>query len=315
MVNVSGGGTVWNCPNYIGELYNVGNNQTPFLNMLGGINGGGIRVTNSWEFPVAQTWALETASQPAITETASLTAPTATTYVRSQDVNVCQIFQKSISLSYARLSDAGKLSGLAISGQIQPVQDELSFQQNAGLKQIAVDLEYTLLNGVYNKATNAATANKMAGIISACTTNTVAAGTNYLTKKLIDQLLRTMAASGADFENMVLFANAFQISTLSGIYGYAPQDRTVGGVAVKQILTDFCNLAVQYTPKMPTTSILIADMNKVSLVGLPVPQKGILFYEPLSKTGAGETGQLYGQLGLAYGPEEMHGTITGLKDA
>lgn len=49
-----------------------------------------------------------------------------------------------------------------------------------------------------------------------------------------------------------------------------------------------------------------------SPVFLPVPGKGVLFYEELSKTGAAEEGQIYGQLGLDYGPEEYHGTITGL---
>ena len=51
----------------------------------------------------------------------------------------------------------------------------------------------------------------------------------------------------------------------------------------------------------------------VNPVALPVPGKGILFYEALSKTGAAEKGQIYGQLGIDYGPEEFHGTITGLK--
>jgi hypothetical protein len=44
----------------------------------------------------------------------------------------------------------------------------------------------------------------------------------------------------------------------------------------------------------------------------PVPEKGVLFFEELSKTGASEKGQLFGMLGLDYGPEEYHGKITGL---
>ena len=30
MANVSGAGTSWNCPNYTGELYLIGANQTPY---------------------------------------------------------------------------------------------------------------------------------------------------------------------------------------------------------------------------------------------------------------------------------------------
>jgi hypothetical protein len=44
----------------------------------------------------------------------------------------------------------------------------------------------------------------------------------------------------------------------------------------------------------------------------PVPEKGLLFYEELSKTGAGTSGQLFGMMGIDYGPEEHHMKITGL---
>jgi hypothetical protein len=37
-----------------------------------------------------------------------------------------------------------------------------------------------------------------------------------------------------------------------------------------------------------------------------------MFYEELSKSGANESGQIFGQLGLDHGPGFMHGTITGL---
>ena len=63
---------------------------------------------------------------------------------------------------------------------------------------------------------------------------------------------------------------------------------------------------------MPTDTVLIAEMSTCAPVFCPVPGKGLLFYEALSKTGAAEKGQLYGQIGLDYGPEEYHGKITGL---
>ena len=63
---------------------------------------------------------------------------------------------------------------------------------------------------------------------------------------------------------------------------------------------------------MPTSTLLIADLSVCKPVFLPVPGKGVLFYEELSRTGASEKGHLYGQIGLDYGPEEYHGTITGL---
>jgi hypothetical protein len=66
---------------------------------------------------------------------------------------------------------------------------------------------------------------------------------------------------------------------------------------------------------MVTTTLLVADLAFCSPVFLPVPDKGVLFYEELSKTGASESGQIYGQMGIDYGPEEYHGTITSLSVA
>lgn len=317
MANANAAATVWNCPNYTGELYLIGANQTPFLNMIGGLEGGKIRTVKDFQYPLAQPWSLESASQPAITETASQTAPTAWTYVRGQDVNTCQIIQKAVKVSYAKQSVAGQITAdatthLVDGTEVQPVQNELDFQIMAALRQIALDTEYTFLNGVYQQATNAGVAAKTRGIISACSTNTINASSARLGKSLLNQLLRTMAANGSLFQNSAIFCNAFQKQMLSDIFAYAPQDRNVGGVNIKQIETDFAMLGVVYAPQVPVGTLLIADLSVCRPVFLPVPGKGVLFYEELSKTGAAENGQIYGQIGLDYGPEEFHGTITSL---
>jgi hypothetical protein len=317
MANVNATATTWNCPNYTGELYLIGANQTPFLNLIGGLQGGAIRTVADFQFPLAQPWALEAAAQPAVTETASLTAPDPWTYVRDQDVNTVQIFHRAVTVSYAKQSVVGQVTADAttnlidISG-VQPVQNERDFQISAHMRQIAVNTDYTFLNGAYQQATNAGVAAKCRGIITACTTNTVDASAATLDKPLIDQLLRTMAANGAEFVNPVIFVNAFQKQKISDIYGYAPQDRNIGGYNINQIETDFAILGIVWAPNVPAATLLISDLSVCSPVFLPVPEKGVLFYEELSKTGAAETGQIYGQLGLDYGPEEYHGTITDL---
>lgn len=316
MANTNNPATVWNCPNYVGELYMIGANQTPFLNLMGGLQGGNIRTVASFQFALAQPWALESAAQPSITETASLTAPTAWTYVRGQDVNTCQIFQRQVSISYAKQSVVGSITadgttGLAELG-VQPVTNERDFQIMAHMRQIALDAEYTFLNGTYQQATNAGVAAQTRGVVTACSTNAVNASSATLSKPLLNQLLRTMAANGAEFVNPVLFCNAFQKQVLSDIYGFAPQDRNIGGFNIKQIETDFAVLGVIWAPQMSTSSLLIADMAFCNPVFLPVPDKGVLFYEELARTGASEKGQIYGQIGLDYGPEEYHGKITSL---
>jgi hypothetical protein len=316
MANVNAAATVWNCPNYTGELYMIGANQTPFLNMIGGLQGGAIRTVGDFQFALAQPWALESAAQPAITETASLTAPTPWTYVRGQDVNTVQIFQRQVSVSYAKQSVTGQITADATTGLAelgaQPVQNERDFQIMAHMRQVAVNVDYTFLNGTYQQATSAAVAAKARGIITACTSNTVAAASATLTKALIDELLRTMASNGAEFVNPVVFCNAFQKQKISDIYGYAPQDRNIGGYNIKQVETDFAVLGIVWAPNVPTDDLLVADLAFCAPVFLPVPEKGVLFYEELSRTGASEKGQIYGQIGIDYGPEEYHGTITSL---
>lgn len=317
MANANAAGTSWNCPNYTGELYLIGANQTPFLNMIGGLQGGRVRTVRDFQFPLAQPWALESAAQPQITETTSLTAPTPWTYVRGQDVNTVQIFQRQVSLSYVKQSVTGQITADSTTGLVdgsdgQPVQSELDFQISAHMRQIAVDVEYTFLNGTYSQATAANVAAMTRGIVTGATTSRVNAASAALTKALFDQLLRTMAAAGAQFLNPVVFCNAFQKQKLSDIYGYAPQDRNVGGVNIKQLETDFAMLGVVWAPQMVTSVLLIADLAFCSPVFLPVPGKGVLFYEELARTGASESGQIYGQIGLDYGPEEMHGQLYGL---
>jgi hypothetical protein len=317
MANVNAAGTIWNCPNYTGELYMIGANQTPFLNMIGGLQGNSVRLVSSFEFPLAQPWALEAASQPAVTETASLTAPTPWTYVRGQDTNTVQIFHRSVSISYAKQSVVGAIvadstTGLVGKDEIQPVQNDKDFQIMAHMRQIAVNADYTFLNGSYQKATDAGTAAKTRGIITACVTNSVNANSAALSRNLLNNLIRTMAGNGAEFIDPVIFCNAFNKQKISEIFGYAPTDRNVGGVNIDQIETDFAKFGVIWAPNVPASTLLVADLAVCYPVYLPVPGKGVLFYEELSKTGAAEQGQIYGQIGLDYGPEEYHGKITNL---
>lgn len=317
MANVSGQGTSWNLPNYVGELYLIGANQAPFLSMIGGLQGGRVRVVGDQQFVLAQTYALESAAQPALTETQSLTAPTPVSYVRSADYNTCQIWQKSVKVSYVKQAVVGQVTadpttGLVDIGDSQPVQNERDFQIETVMRQLSVDMEYTFLNGAYQQATSAAVAAKTRGVITACSTNSVAAGGATLDRALLNQLVKSMADNGAEFRQPVLFCNSFQKQKLSEIFGYAPESRTVGGVNIEVLLLDFCQLGVVWAPKVPTDTILIADVSVCSPVFLPVPGKGVLFYEELAKNGASEDGQVFGLVGLDYGPEEFHGKITGL---
>ena len=60
-------------------------------------------------------------------------------------------------------------------------------------------------------------------------------------------------------------------------------------------------------------AIIACSMDQVSPVFLDVPGKGVFFEEPLSKTGASDDVQLYGEIGLQFGNEKAHGIVRGLK--
>jgi hypothetical protein len=308
---ITGQGTIWNLPNYAGRLFTADAEATPFLSMIGGLTGG--RSSDNFEFPCGQTYDYPSATQPVITETASLTAPASPTQMAmAQVTNVCQKHHESILLSYDKLANMGRMSGLNTVGQVNPISAARQAQIAWFLKKIARDVEYSFLKGTYSLATTAGTYNATRGIITACSTTAVAAASAQLSKKLLDTMFKTMFDGGAMFGNMVLFVNSYQKQGISNIYGYSPMDRNVGGVNLKQIETDFGVVGIALDRHMPTDTVLAADMSVCAPVFQMVPEKGNFFYEPLSKTGASENGQIYGYIGLDYGCEFLHGKITGL---
>jgi len=318
MAQVTGQGTSYNLPNYWGELFTADTLKTPILTMIGGLSGGGFQ-TNSDEFPTAVMYDFPAAAQPALTEQQSLTAPTATAAVRAQVKNVTQLFMQAVQVSYKKLAEAGKMSGITKANVVPSVQDELAFQIDYNLKIVARNVEYTILNGTYNLAAAFDQANKTRGIIEACALSggtVVYASAATLDKTLMDTFFRTMFNNGAMFENSVLWCGAYQKQQISKIYGYAPEDRNVGGVNIKQLETDFGVIGIGAVhPFMPTTKILCADMAVIKPVTQPVPGKGNFFYEELAKTGGSENGQIYGLFGLDHGPAFAHGVLENLATA
>ena len=315
---VTGTGTVWNLPNYAGELFTASAKDTPFLSMIGGLTGG--KITNNFEFATGVLFDYPEAAQPNISEQASLTAPTATAIARRQEKNVTQIFQETIDLSYAKQSNMGRLEGLNTAGQTANPADEKAFQISNRLIKIARDVEYTFLNGTYAAATKADEANKTRGMIELCKSEAgtnIAAGEAELTSDLIDALMLQMAQAGAQFVNPVMLCGAYQKQKVTKAYqnqiGFGlPATRNVGGLNIQEVETDFCKMGIVWDKFMPADTILVVDLAYVAPVFQPVPDKGVLFEEPLAKTGASDKIQIYGQIGLDHAPAFLHGCIHGL---
>jgi|GEM_PF-960597 len=135
---------------------------------------------------------------------------------------------------------------------------------------------------------------------------------NALTKTGIDNLMRTMAINGARRGTLTAFCGPYNRQQFSSVYGYAPESRTEGGVAIERVLTDFGTLDVVYDRQLPEDTILIAEMADVEIKFLEIPGKGHMFIEPVAATGASVRSQFYGEAGLKYGWEGNHAQITGL---
>jgi hypothetical protein len=137
---------------------------------------------------------------------------------------------------------------------------------------------------------------------------------------ILGGLLQSVFDNGGltEDETFTLFCNSRVKRDLSTAYiksygaGYFSQSRTVGGVTVDTILTDFGTLNVVVDRQMPKHKVLAASMAEVSPVFLDVPGRGHFFVEPLAKTGAQDKVQLYGEIGLAYGAESHHGVLKNL---
>jgi len=312
---VTGLGTIWNLPNYAGELFTADATQTPLLSMIGGLTGG--RQTDNFEFPTAVLYDYPEPKQPEISERASAKAPVATHAKRSQVANVTQIHMEAINLTYHNLANAGRMSGINTAGQ-QPKVDELTFQLQHKLVKVARDVEHSFINGVYQKAEDDDEVNKTRGLMSLCKNGTtIDAGGVPLSKAILQQLFREMANNGAYFNNMVMFLPAYLKQMVSEIYASQhgvnlPATRNVGGVNITEIETDFFKMGVAWNRFMAADSILVADVAHIAPVFSVVPGKGVFFLEDLAKTGAAEQKQLYGEIGLAHGAGFLHGSITGL---
>ena len=314
MAEVTGLGTSWNLPNYAGELFTADATQTPFLSMIGGLTGG--RQTTNFEFPTAVLFDYPEPKQPEISEADSATAPQATHSTRSQESNVVQIFHETIDLSYVKQSNMGRMSGLNTAGQTSNPADERDFQIQQKLVKIARDIEHTFINGKYQKSTSESVPNKTRGMLELCATgNTIDAGESALTKALLKNLMLEMANNGAYFNNMVLFASAKNKQLLTSMFEdkYFTDSKNIAGMNIQQIETDFCKLGIVWDRFMADDSILIADIAHVAPVFQAVPNKGVFFEEPLSKIGASDKSQIFGQIGLAHGASFLHGSITNLK--
>lgn len=294
-------------------LFNKGNTRTPFLSMIGGKTG----YTNSVEFVLGQEYASEDGDIPSISESDSLTAPKASYITRKQNTNVTQIFQDAVAISYAKMSNMGTLSGANLDGQTANPQNELDFQVANKMKKLARSIEKTFIQGTYNKATKDSEVNKTRGMDSAIVTNVIPAGGKVLDIWLVNDLVQKIRDNGGDISNLTLWVDTVGLNQINGSavesgveLGKAYESEY--GIQVRDLLLPIGKIRIALGEFIPEGTVYAFNFEAIRPIEQPVPSKGNFFLEPLAKTGAGEKYQLFGQIGLDYGNEVLHGKITGL---
>ena len=400
MAGITGMGTTFDLPNYAGELFALTPEDTPLLSAIGGLTGGGMTTAVEFEW---QTYDLRDPSQRTRVEGA--TAPTAEERKRANVRNVAQIHQEKVSVSYTKQAAIGQLAtpGSApfrgVDGS-NPVGNELDWQVAQALKSIALDVNFSFINGEFANPTTNATARQTRGLLQAVTTNRVAKATEVtgatsatdtitstahgltdgdkvvfrdtgnatgivagrvyyvdavatdtfkvsstnggtaitlgtatgiayaeptataLATDDIDDLLQLAYDNGGISEQATatLIVNSAQKRAITKAYADAygksvmitEGNRSVGGVNVQTIETDFGRLGVMMDRHVPQDTIVVASLEQLRPVFLNIPGKGVMFEEPLAKTGASDEVQLYGEIGLEYGNEKAHAVMNGL---
>lgn len=173
MAGIAGLGTTFNLPNFVGELFAVSPTDTPFLSAIGGLTGG--EETLDTRFATGSTYDLRAAGQNTRIEGAD--APTGEERVRTGGFNVVQIHQEAVEVSYTRQAIRGRMtpvSGVNIPGA-NAVTDEMAWQLDTMLAQIARDVEYSFIRGGFVDPVNNATARRTRGLIESITTNVTSA--------------------------------------------------------------------------------------------------------------------------------------------
>ncbi|MEU4234178.1 DUF5309 family protein [Nonomuraea sp. NPDC026600] len=404
MSGISAMGTTFNLPNYTGQLFALTPADTPLLSAIGGLTGGGMASSTEFEW---QTYDLRDPAQRVALEGA--TAPTPEGRVRGNVKNVVQVHQSKVSVSYTKQSANQQLASPQSApfnhpgGGPNPVVNELDWQVEQALKQIALDVNWSFINGTYQLPTDNTTTRKTRGLIQAITTNRVSKATSTvtglssatdtitetataltdgtkivftktgdatgiiagrvyfvvnkatntfkvsatsggsaitlgtstsnidylvpwttaLTPAVIDDLLQLTYDNGgiSNQETATLLCNSIQKRAITAAYADAygkavlistESRRTVGGVSVQTLETDFGVLNIMMDRHMPQDAIAVVSMEQLRPVFLNVPGKGTFFEEPLAKTGSSDDVQLYGEIGFAYGSERAHALLRGL---
>lgn len=310
-IPVAGLGTTFNLPNYGGELFTIAPDDTRFLTAIGGLSQGGGVIVGSPEVE----WQADVIGDPNLSPALEgADAPTGSNLRRGNFDNLVEIYHDSFGVSYTAQAARSLMAGIA-SGQVNPVANEVAHQTQVKLRQAGIHWNKRLLTGVYHKPADDTEARSTRGLLNVPTTNVVDLESAALAEvDVLDFLQGVWSSHGivGSLEPTILVGATLKRG-LGKLFikdkGYQEASRTIAGVSVDTIMTDFGSVNVMLERNIPATTLAFAHLGLCKPVFLLVPDKGFLFVEPLAKTGSKDRYQLYGECGLEYGPEMAHGAM------
>jgi len=318
MPGITGQATTYNLPNYVGDLFGITPTTTPFLSAIGGLTGGRSTGATFFEW---QTYDLRDADANR-QRLEGADAPEAEARTRVTNRNVLEIHQESVEVSYTRQAIRNQASvptgatTVTVGNTAVPV-DEMQWQIDKMLTQVAFDVEKSFLTGTMQVPTDNQTPRKTGGLIPAITTNvsTVSGGGGLTETAVLDLFQKVWENGGIQIdETRTVIVNATLKRALTKIFitdkNYRESTRNVGGVNLTTFETDFGSANIMLDRFMPADTLVVASLDEMAPRFLEIPGKGHFFLEPLAKTGASDKVQLYGEIGLEWGIERHHGKIT-----
>lgn len=302
-----------NDTNVMGNIIEIGaaRNTGQFLAAIGGLNGA--RRVQSQTFDMSAPYSLDTPAQGNISENTSLTAGTAKFYAKSTVSNAIQIVKKEFIVSNLRESANAQIVSSTYVGNLPTVSEFDRAAANAQA-QFMADWEFTCLQGAYTARNVVGTNVGAGGLVDSTvgiTTNTVNASSAALDSDMIGTLLTNMAESGAPMNNIVLVSKPTYINQLNALYGFAPQDRFVGGVQIKQLYTTYGPVGLIMSNAAPANTLIAADLAFIRPVVLPDLGQDVLMRE-YSDGGSAQKGYIEGFIGVDFTHESYHGKVYGL---
>lgn len=328
MPGITGLGTTYNLPNYVGELFAASPEDTPLLSSIGGLTGGDSVGATLFEW---QGYDLRDADDGR-QRLEGADAPEGEERVRFRESNVLEIHQEVVSVSFTkqgatkqRNTDGAQMVTI---GSTTIPANELAWQLEQQFKQIARDVEKTFITGKFQNPTDNTKPRKTKGLLEAITANTLAGpvsptdaakdpgGWDGVTVDTVFDLMQKAWENGGiqESETRTLIVGPAGKRRLSKLFirdvNFQETSRNVGGVNLQVIETDFGRCNVMLNRYMPAGKLVAASLEDLKPAFLEIPGRGHFFAMPLAAAGAADRVQVYGEIGLNYGNQRKHAVLT-----